>query len=165
MAKNHGLHVTTTCSTPNVELCKSLGADVVLDYKAKPVLTQLKEQKPFDHIVDNVGFDTDLYWQAHTYSTPAAKYVFVGAAPTLSFFGFVLRAMTTPAFLGGGKRKLEICTTVPNEEQLTSLGKDVAEGRMRIPIDEKFPLEKANEAMRKLKTHRAKGKIVVEVSR
>ena len=42
VAKAKGCYVTTSCSTPNVDLCKSLGADEVIDYKKQSVLDALK---------------------------------------------------------------------------------------------------------------------------
>ncbi|RDW76151.1 hypothetical protein BP5796_06972 [Coleophoma crateriformis] len=80
IAKAVGCHVTTTCSTANVDLCKSLGADEVIDYKKGSVLEALRgcEQK-FDHAVDNVGHNKDLWWHSHEYLKPEAVYIKVAA--------------------------------------------------------------------------------------
>merc|ERR1719238_545022 len=54
IAKALGCHVTTSCSGANVELCKGLGADEVLDYKSVDVVTALKEKgQVFSLVVDN----------------------------------------------------------------------------------------------------------------
>lgn len=165
IAKAVGCHVTTSCSTTNVELCKSLGADEVLDYKKSPVLQQLKAQEPFDHIVDNVGGDYDLYWKAHEYSAPQAKYVFVGATPGLPFALFMLKVKIIPGFLGGGKRVLIPLFSVPDVEQMGRIAKWMGEGRVRAIIDQKFKFEEGREAMAKMKSGRTKGKIVLEVAK
>ena len=162
IAKAVGCHVTCSCSTANVELCKSLGADEVIDYKKGPVLEQLKKLKPFDHVVDNVAANHELYWKAHEYTTPSAIFLEVASAPTLSYAAFSSRAKFQPGFLGGGKRKFMSIFAETKADQLEQIGKWMAEGKMRAVIDEKFPFEKAVEAFRKQKTGRAKGKVVVE---
>jgi NADPH:quinone reductase-like Zn-dependent oxidoreductase len=49
-AKAAGCYVVTSCSTPNTELCRSLGADEVVDYKKTSVLEALDaSQVKFDH--------------------------------------------------------------------------------------------------------------------
>ena len=162
IAKASGAFVATSCSTANVELCKALGADEVIDYKKQSVLDALKQQKPFDHVVDNVGSDYNLYWRSHEYTTPSAKFIFVAGSPTLAYFSFSLKAQYWPGFLGGGKRKYGSILAEPKVDQLEQIGRWMAEGKVKAVIDEKFPFERTVEAFRKLKTGRAKGKIVVE---
>lgn len=163
IAKAKGCYVACSCSTANVELCKSLGADEVLDYKKEPLITQLKRQKPFDLVVDNVGHDFDLYWKSHEYTNPKAPFVEIAAAPSFTFFSFMIKVKLLPGFLGGGKRKFVSLFAEPKTEILQEIAQLVAEGKVKAKIDEQFPWEKAPDAFRKLKTGRAKGKIVVDV--
>ena len=163
IAKLGGCHVTTTCSTANVELCESLGADEVIDYKKESVLEALKQRKPFDHVVDNVG-NHDLYWKAHEYTNPGAKVVYVAGTPTLSYASFSIQARVRPSFLGGGKRQFVTLFAQPHLDELDKIGKWIADGKMKSVIDSKFEFDKAPEAFAKLKTSRAKGKIVVDVA-
>lgn len=165
IAKAKGCHVTTTCSTPNVELCKSLGADEVIDYKKNDVLQSLKASgKHFDHVVDNVGADLSLYWKCHEYTRPGAIFVAVGAQMTLKFLVEAVAARVWPAFLGGGRRKLQGFFAEPRSEQLTQIATWMQEGKVKAVIDQQFKFEDAPKAFSKLKTGRAKGKIVVEVA-
>lgn len=63
LAKVVGCHVTTSCSERNVELCRRLGADGVVDYTKVSVADALKEKGwKFDHVVDNVGTNEELIW-------------------------------------------------------------------------------------------------------
>lgn len=80
IAKAVGCHVTTTCSTANVEFCRTLGADRVIDYKQETVLdVLLKADGPeFDHAVDNVGSDEQLPLQCHKFLRPGALFIIVG---------------------------------------------------------------------------------------
>ncbi|KAF2168170.1 hypothetical protein M409DRAFT_21614 [Zasmidium cellare ATCC 36951] len=163
-AKAKGCYVTTTCSTPNVDLCKSLGADEVIDYRTSDVLTALKSSgRKYDHVVDNVGHDLKLYWKAHEFTTPSAVYVLVGATISFGFFGELLSAWMRPGILGGGKRKLSQIFAAPSEEQLGQIGKWFESGQVKPVFDAKFKFEDAPTAFERMKTGRAKGKIVVEV--
>lgn len=83
-AKAMGCHVTTTCSTTNVEFCKSLGADKVVDYKKESVIEALKASgHKFDHAVDNVGTSKELLWHCHEFLQSGAVYVVVGGDASL----------------------------------------------------------------------------------
>lgn len=164
IAKAIGAHVTVTCSTPNVELCKSLGADEVIDYKTQDVLQTLKASSAkFDHVVDNVGDNQPLYFRAHEYCKPTAKYLVVGGSPTLAFLSFSLKARLLPSFLGGGKLPFLTMFAVIKTKDLAQIGQWMKEGKVKTVVDSKYELEQAKDAFKKLKTGRAKGKIVVKV--
>jgi NADPH:quinone reductase-like Zn-dependent oxidoreductase len=165
IAKAVGCHVTTTCSTVNVELCKRLGADEVVDYKKTSVLEALKANEPkFDLVIDNVGNDMELYWKCHEYTNPDAVYVRVAGSPSLGQIAEIIKIKAIPGFLGGGKRKQEGFFAQPNVEQLTTMADWMKEGKLKAIIDQNFPFEEAPSAFEKLKTGRTKGKIVVTVA-
>jgi len=164
IAKTLGCHVTTTCSTANVEFCKSLGADEVVDYRRTNVVDALVAGgHKFDHVVDNIGADLELYWRCHEYTKADAVFISIAGAPTLSYLFQVIKVKTWPGFLGGGKRKREGFLAQPVKADLEQLGAWMKEGKVKAVIDQKFAFENAVEAFAKLKTGRAKGKIVVEV--
>jgi NADPH:quinone reductase-like Zn-dependent oxidoreductase len=165
IAKAVGCHVTTACSTANVELCKSLGADEVVDYKKQSVVEALKaSEHKFDHVVDNVGADPKLYWRCHEYTTPEAVYMMVGGTPSFAFIVEALKMRLWPAFLGGGKRKYVAFFPDSKYEDLELVGNWMKEGKVKPIIDQKFSFEQAPKAFEKLKSGRAKGKIVVDVA-
>jgi len=166
VAKAVGCHVTTSCSTPNIDLCKSLGADDVIDYKKQNLIDALasKEYK-FDHIVDNVGADPKLYWECHRFTKPGAQYIMVGAPSiSLSFAFNILKIKLLPRFLGGGQRKYSGFFTKASTHDLEQIGKWMSEGKIRPVIDHEFPFAEAPAAFERLKTGRARGKIVISVS-
>lgn len=164
-AKVVGCHVTTTCSTTNAELCKSLGADEVIDYKQQSVVEALKASgHKFDHAVDNVGKDKELHWRSHEYMQPGAACVVVGGEPSFAGIGDMLKKKLVPGFLGGIKGKIEGFWPTAKLEDYEQIVNWMKEGKVRAIIDEKFPFEEAPKAFAKLKTGRAKGKIVVEVA-
>lgn len=164
-AKAVGCYVTTTCSTTNVALCKSLGADEVIDYKKQSVIEALKAGgQRFDHAVDNVGKDKELYWASHEYMRPGAACVVVGGEPTFAAIADLLKRKIVPGFLGGIKGKVEGFWPQSKLEDLEQIVNWMKEGKVRAVIDQTFPFEEAPKALEKLKTGRAKGKIVVEVA-
>lgn len=163
-AKAVGCHVTTTCSTPNVEFCKGLGADKVVDYKKGSVLDALKEAGyKFDHVVDNVGADKELYWHCQDFMKPGAVYVMVGGSPSLDSIKDVIKRKLLPGFLGGFKGKMEGFWPEPKVKDLETIGDWMKEGKVKAVIDENFKFEDAVQAFQKLKTGRARGKIVIDV--
>lgn len=164
IAKILECHVTTSCSTPNVDLCKSLGADEVIDYKKENVLHALKSRKLFDHVLDGVGSDKELFWKAHEYTKPSAKFVDIAGEPSLSYFSHTVKAKVLPAFLGGAQRQRVGFLADTRLDELSRIGKWMAEGKVKVVIDQRFPMEQAREAFQKLKTGRAKGKILVDVA-
>jgi len=168
IAKAAEAHVTVSCSARNVELCRSLGADDVLDYNARPLLDQLRDIAAADHafdlVVDNVFSDPSLYFQAHTYTSPSARFVEVASSPSLAFVRFALGAFLWPSFLGGGRRKLVFAAADIKQETLEKIGDWIVGGVVRPVTDEVFPMEDVAQAFRRLKTGRARGKIVIDVA-
>ncbi|XP_067841404.1 reticulon-4-interacting protein 1 homolog, mitochondrial [Heptranchias perlo] len=82
LMKAWGAHVTTTCAEAAVSFLKDLGADHVIDYKARSVEKQLKDLKTFDFVLDNVGGHTEHWalnllkpWSGATYVTLVAPFV------------------------------------------------------------------------------------------
>ncbi|KAK5118420.1 hypothetical protein LTR62_002934 [Meristemomyces frigidus] len=163
IAKICGCHVTTTCSTANVELCQSLGVDEVIDYKKQEVVEALKASgKQYDHAIDNVCADWNLYWRADEYLKPFAKYVLVAGSASPSFMLKSAKA-GLPTFFGGGKRELHGFFAQPNSKELRQIADWIVEGKMRTLIDSEFGFEQLPDAVRRQKTGRARGKIVVDV--
>ncbi|PNS15862.1 Zinc-type alcohol dehydrogenase-like protein [Sphaceloma murrayae] len=169
IAKGLGAHVTVACSSRNAELCRSLGADVVLDYTERPLLEQLREAaaapgRPFDHVVDYVFSDPALFYEAHTYTAPEAKFVEVAGGPSWAFIKFALGAHIWPGFLGGGKRKFEMFACVIKTEGLVEVANWIKDGRIKPVTDKVFEFEKTVEAFEYLRKGRAVGKVVVTVA-
>ena len=167
IAKASGCHVTTSCSGPNVELCKSLGADTVIDYTSKDVVAELKKMPQFDLVVDNVGLPANLYWVAPSFLKPGAPYVQTGA-PAISL-GFVwgnLCKTLWPRWLGGGQRPWEFLQLASKVEDYAQIGRLMQEGKVRAVVDEVFDMENKGpvRAFEKLRTGRARGKIVVKIA-
>ncbi|KAL6709855.1 hypothetical protein ACN47E_000640 [Coniothyrium glycines] len=164
IAKALGCHVTTSCSTGNVELCKSLGADEVIDYKSQDVVQALREKgQVFSAVVDNVGSPSNLYKASKAFLKPDAKFVQIGMGLSLGAVAQVSGNMLLPGFLGGGKNSYQMLMAKPSAEVFEQFGKWMQEGKLKGVVDTVFEWEDAPKAFEKLKTGRARGKIVVKV--
>jgi NADPH:quinone reductase-like Zn-dependent oxidoreductase len=75
-----------------------------------------------------------------------------------------LKMRLWPAFLGGGKRKYLAFFPDSKYEDLELVGNWMKEGKVKPIIDQKFSFEQAPKAFEKLKSGRAKGKIVIDVA-
>lgn len=167
IAKALGCHVTTTCSTRNVELCKSLGADEVIDYSAQNVVTALRKlgaHQQYSLIVDNVGSSNEIFPVCHEFTRADARYVQVGASMHVSSIFAIAKAMLLPSAFGGGSRKYHFVGVTNKAETLTQLGQWMKEGKLRVPIEATYDLEDGGKAFEQLKTGRTRGKILVRVS-
>lgn len=162
IAKNMGCHVTATCSTRNVELCYRMGADDVIDYTAEEdLIAGLKRRGVvYDHILDHIGLPSPLYYQSHHFLKTDGVFVQVGASSMLTFVGRV----GWPSILGGGKRKYVIFFFANNGQHLTKLGEMMEEGNLQTQVDSTFKFEEAVQAFEKLRSGRARGKIIVHVT-
>ncbi|EUC47309.1 hypothetical protein COCMIDRAFT_90501 [Bipolaris oryzae ATCC 44560] len=164
IAKALGCHVTATCSGANVQLCKDLGADEVIDYRKNDVAAVLASgSKQYDMILDNVGHPSELYWKAPEFTKPGAKYVQVGSQVSLSFLYDLAFRFLVPTWLGGGQRPFSFGFALTNFDDFTALGKLVASRKVKPVIDEVYEFEDVPKAYQKLRTGRARGKIVVRM--
>lgn len=165
IAKILGCHVTATCSGPNVDLCKSLGADEVIDYRTQDVVQTLKRKgQQFDLIADNVFADAQLYWASHEYLKPEGRYVTIAGNAQFSVVKNMLSIFLWPRVLGGGQRKFQFVTCEANAVQYAELAKWMADGKMKTIIEQEFSLEEAGKGYERLKSGRTRGKLVVKVT-
>lgn len=168
IAKALGCHVTASCSGRNAELCRSLGADEVVDYTTQNVSEVLSAQgKVFSLVVDNVGFSPagqeDLYTAANKYLTDEGWFVQVGGGASKQMVMATFKRALVPGLLGGGKRHWKFAMTAQSHEDLATVAGWMKEGKVKVVVDEMVDFQRAPEAYTKLKTGRTKGKIVVKM--
>lgn len=163
-AKAKGAHVTTTCSTNNVSLCRSLGADEVWDYRSMDINAKLQNSEPvFDIVIDNVG--SIPYQGCETYLKPHGCYVTVGvSAVNFSGIAATIRHAIVPSFLGGGRRKYHFVQVKSNTKDLVAISELIAAGKVHPVIERSFAMEDVPEAFTKLREGRTKGKILIRVA-
>ena len=170
LAKHLGAIVATTTSTRNAELVKSLGADVVIDYK----------KEDFEKVLS--GYDLVLNSQdAKTLETslrvlkPGGKLISISGPPDLAFakslrlnlfLRFVVRMLSRGVLKKARARGVGYAFLFMRAEgaQLTQIAKLIEAGVIRPVVDKVFPFEATSEALAYVETGRAKGKVVITVA-
>jgi len=162
IAKIIGCHVTTSCSSGNVQLVKDLGADEVIDYKTQDLVTELKRNGlVYDHVFDTVGQPGSLLKDSEGFLKPEGKFIQVGGGMNFESITSMLYKLLVPTFLGGANRSFKFLACMNNPTDMEQLAAWVAEGKLKIIIDSVYPYEEAARAFEKLKTGRARGKVIV----
>jgi 2-desacetyl-2-hydroxyethyl bacteriochlorophyllide A dehydrogenase len=151
LAKYFGAEVTGVCSTTNVELVKSLGADTVIDY-TKGDFTN--NGATYDVIFDTVGKSS--FSDSMRSLKKEGVYLHTVVAPALSV-RMRLTAMTSSKTLIGG-------TAAAKAEDLVYLKELVETGKLKPVIDRRYPLEQMVEAHRYVDTGHKKGNVVITVT-
>lgn len=149
-------------------MCRRLGADDVLDYRAQDVAATLSERvkagaQPFDLVFDTVGSPADLYTAADAFLAPDGAFVQIAGDPSLAGARSVLGRMLWPRLLGGGSRRFQFVGAANDKAQFEAMADIVAQGKASAVVDSVFPLQEAVAAYEKLRTGRARGKVLVEV--
>ncbi|KAG6584710.1 putative alcohol dehydrogenase [Phytophthora cinnamomi] len=150
IAKAVGAQVITTCSRRNVELVKSLGADRVIDYTKEKWSEVLDE-----HSIDLI-YDCDF--EASSWNVEAQK-VLKEQTGIFVTIGVIDKPVDSP--IGATLHQI---FNAPCTAYLLELKKLAEAGKLKTVIDSVHPLEDVMDAMKICLSHRAKGKIVVEVA-
>jgi NADPH:quinone reductase-like Zn-dependent oxidoreductase len=157
IAKSFGAEVTGVCSTRNIELVRSLGADHVVDYTAAD-FTQDGQQ--YDLILDAVG-NRSLSESARALK-PNGILVMV-AAPDTPWFGAIVYLLSGVVRSWFGGRKFVPIMAKRTQEDLLALTELLETGKLAAVIDRSYPLNEASDALGYLEQGHARGKVVVTV--
>ena len=150
IAKSYGAEVTGVCSTKNLDLVRSIGADHVIDYTQED-FTQ-KEQR-YDLILDS-AVNRSISDYTRTLSSKGS-YVSVAFYPSALFLGPLI-SMT-------GSKKVSQLSHKPNVEDLVYM-KDLIEAGKVVPvIDRRYPLSEIIEAFSYFEEGHPAGKVVITV--
>ena len=162
IAKSLGAEVTGVCSTRNVDMVRSLGADHVIDYTKEDFT---KSDQRYDVIFDNV--------QNHTFSerrqvlTPNGICVLVGlgGAGWHSDTGtHLIRSFTTPFMSKFTDQKFTFFIAELNHKDLAFLGDLMQSGKVTPVIDRTYrSLGEVKDALAYLEEGHARGKVVITV--
>lgn len=169
LAKHLGAHVATTTSTANIDLVKSLGADVVVDYKKDDFEKVLKG---YDVVLNSLGKDT--LEKSLAVLKPGGRLISISGPPDPDFAkengsGWLLQQVMRLLSFGirrKAKRRgigYSFLFMTANGAQLGKITSLIETGAIRPVIDRVFPFEKTNEALDYVETGRAKGKVVIAV--
>ena len=151
LAKHFGATVTGVCSGANVELVKSLGADMVIDYTRDDFT---KNGESYDLIFDVVGATTFDRCQ-HSLKPNG---VFLQNIMELTD---VVRALWTSI---ASRKKIKGGVAINNLKRMSFVAELVAAGKLRPVIDRSYPLERIAEAFKHVEQGHKKGNVVITVA-
>ena len=169
LAKHLGATVATTTSTANIDMVKSLGADIVIDYKNEDFETILKN---YDVVLNSQ--DTKTLEKSLRILKPNGKIISISGPPD-PYFGQEINAnwflKIVLKILSANIRKkakrlgvnFSFLFMRAQGEQLSQITKLIESNFIKPVVDKVFPFEQTNEAMSYVETGRAKGKVVVSV--
>src|SRR5438876_7405644 len=161
IAKSLGADVTGVCSTRNVDLVKSLGADHVIDY-TKEDFTKGAER--YDVMLDNVG--NHSLSECRGVLTPNGKYVLIGGggANEQGFLGGLGKALWAMVFSKFVNQQMGMMMADANGKDLTILAEMMQSGKLKPVIDRTYKsLGEIPDAIRYLEQGHARGKVVITV--
>jgi NADPH:quinone reductase-like Zn-dependent oxidoreductase len=159
LAKAFGAEVTGVCSTTQVDLVRSIGADDVIDYTRQDVTDRTRQ---WDLILDTAGHRS--LSRLRRALTPTGTLVIVGSEGRgrwLGGFDRQLRAVALSRLVG---QRLRMLSSKPRQEDLQTLRELIEAGKVTPVIDRTYPLREVPEAIRYLvEGHGGSGKVVITV--
>lgn len=151
LAKAMGAIVHASCSYRNVDLLRSLGADLVVDYTREDVRELETRYDVFFDIYGNQSFPRSRHLLTahgrHITTIPSPKNY---------------RRQWLSRFF---KRTTQVVLVASHTHDLDELANYVQTGKLRPVIDRRYPFEQAVDAFDYLDTRRAKGKIVLQIEK
>ena len=158
IAKSYGAEVTGVCSTRNVDMVRSIGADHVIDYTQE----DFTESEPkYDLILDNVGKRS--LSDTRRPLVPTGKLLSSGA-PVSGWFGgldHVLKALVQSLYVG---QQAAPFVSMPSKDDLVTL-KELAEAGRIVPvIDKTYSLSDGADAMAHVSEGHTQGKTIITVA-
>jgi NADPH:quinone reductase-like Zn-dependent oxidoreductase len=170
LARHIGATVATTASSTNGDLVRSLGADVVIDYKTEDFANVLRG---YDVVLNSLGKDT--LEKSLNVLKPGGKLISISGPPDIDFareqgLNWFLRQATRVLSSGirrkANRRRVDYSFVFmrASGEQLSHITSLIESGIIRPVIDRIFPFDATKDALTYLDTGRARGKVVVKVT-
>ena len=152
IAKSYGAEVTGVCSTRNLEMVRSIGADHVIDYTQEDFT---RNGLRYDLIIDAVG-NRSIFDFKRALSTRGIC-VIIGFSPTILFQAMFLGPWMSMI----GSKKIGLMSAKITDKDLDFLKELFETGKVATVIDRRYPLSETAEAIRYLEEGHARGKVVI----
>lgn len=155
IARAFGAEVTGVCSTKNVDLVRSIGADHVIDYTREDFTTG---ERRFDLILDNVGNHSMA--RTRRALTPLGTLISNGGGHDGGKLGRTVRTMLVSMVV---RQQARPSVKFQNHDDLVALRELVEAGRITPVIDGTYPLNETPKAIGRVAAGHARGTIVIDV--
>ena len=159
LAKSFGADVTGVCSTRNVDMVRSIGADRVIDYTREDFT---KSGQRYDLIFDTVGNHSLVACRRALKAN--GVYIEVGGRSGSWMIGLFARAIAAPVLSWFVSQKFFMVLARVNRQDLTIMRELMASGKVTPVIDRCYMLSEVPDAIRYLEEGHARGKIVITVA-
>jgi len=156
IAKSFGAEVTGVCSTGNVEMVRSIGADDVIDY-TQDDFTKLG--RCYDLIFDCIS--NHSLSACKRVLAPKGKLIMAGDQSGRGMTGILARLITAVISSWFVSQKLMTFLARPNKEDLTIMHDLMKAGTLNPVIDKRYSLSEVPEAIRYVEKKHARGKVVI----
>jgi NADPH:quinone reductase-like Zn-dependent oxidoreductase len=156
IAKSFGANVTGVCSTKNVDIVRSIGADQVIDYTQQDFT---KSGQRYDIVLDCVG--NRSFSECRRVLKPTGILVMVGAPPDVSLsrvLAGLIGSLVRSVFVS---QKIAVFIARVNQQDLTTVGELMAAGKVMPVIDKCYRLSETRQAFRYMETGHARGKVII----
>ncbi|MCB9596739.1 MAG: NADP-dependent oxidoreductase [Sandaracinaceae bacterium] len=167
LAKSLGAYVATTCSARNVDLCRSVGADEVIDYNEQRFDEVLKD---YDYVLDALGGETRER-SFRVLRRGGRLATMIGGFPDATkkhgpWLGapVALWGLVSLSVRGALRHRVSVHHVLrePDGQLLDPITARIERGDIRAVIDRVLPLAEIAESHRYIETGRARGKIVID---
>jgi NADPH:quinone reductase-like Zn-dependent oxidoreductase len=155
IAKAFGAEVTGVCSTKNVDLVRSIGADHVVDYTREDFTTAARR---YDLILDNVGNHSMA--RTRRALSPTGTLISNGGGHAGGKLGRTIRTMLVSMVV---RQQAPPALKTQNYADLVVLQELVKAGKITPVIDGTYPLARTREAIDRVASGRARGTIVISI--
>jgi NADPH:quinone reductase-like Zn-dependent oxidoreductase len=158
IAKTFGAEVTGVCSTRNVEMVRSIGADTVIDYTREDFTSNGKQYDVILDLVANHSFAEHI-----RALTPKGIYIGAGMIALDGSMSSVLKRLIPELIKWRfvSQKSVSLLAKL-NREDLDIIGALIAEGRITPVIDRRYSLSEAPDAVLYLEEGHARGKVIIE---
>jgi NADPH:quinone reductase-like Zn-dependent oxidoreductase len=158
IAKALGAEVTAVCSTRNVELVRSLGADQVLDYTQTDVTNNGQH---YDLILAVNGYHSIFAYKRAL--RPTGRFILAGASHAHIYESLLQVILLGPMLSKKGGQNMRFFLANPTQQDLVFVKELLEAGKIVPVVERQYPLREAAEALRYLETGHASGKVVITV--
>jgi NADPH:quinone reductase-like Zn-dependent oxidoreductase len=158
MAKSFGAEVTAVCSTRNVDMVRSMGADHVIDYTQEDFT---RNRQRYDLILAVNGYHPIFAYRRVL--NPMGRYIMVGASKAHIYQALLQIMLLGPVISRIGRQPMRFFITKPDQKDLVFIKELLEAGKVVPMIDRRYPLSETAEALRYLEEGHVRGKVVIIV--
>ncbi|MFD2046571.1 NAD(P)-dependent alcohol dehydrogenase [Ornithinibacillus salinisoli] len=154
IAKSFGAEVTGVCSTRNIDILRSIGADYIIDYTNEKFT---ENPKKYDLILAINGYQPILAYKRAL--KPKGKYVMIGGSGSQMTEAMIFGPLLSMT----GNKKIVNLLQRPNQEDLVFMKELIEAGKVKPVIDRRYKLDEVPESFNYFGEGHSQGKIVITV--